>query len=524
VADRQLDEGPAVIDASDVFGPLSRPMPAAVKTARRVIAGDVPRDELQGTDAALARAFALDHGDELQYDHRRKAWMLCDRVSKIWRPDPSGEAARTLQGWLETRCFERVAAALSKRDMAELQAESRRSLSARGLPNLLALASTQAGMATAGDDWDVDPWLLATAAGDLVDLRSGTVRPLAPVDRITRSAGVSVDPAARCDRFRRFLSEICNDERELVTLLAAALGYSVTGATTEQVFFMCLGSGSNGKTLLLEVVAYVLGDLAGSIPFNCLTRDRDIRAVQAELAELPGVRFARAAEVREGAYFDEGRIKSLTGGDTITVARKYGHPFPFRPTFKLWLSANSRPRVADRSHGLWRRVRLIPFERTFPGDQALERQLRDEGPGILGLLVEACLQWQAHGLPEHAGADRARAAWREAEDVIGQWAESSLVADDQARLPAAEAFRLFTAWADAEGVAPRERPGRRTFGEWLGARFTAGKSRAGKHYGARVVTGDGCTPPQGKVPYARVGEGSVNEPSYPSPVTGSSEA
>jgi putative DNA primase/helicase len=507
------------INASDIFTPASRPMPAAVKAARLVLAGEAPDDELGETDTALAAMFAFDHADQLQYDHRRQAWMVCTS-SGLWHQDASGEARRLLQSWTEQRAFDRVAEATTRRDMQAVRLHCRKALSARGQSNLLTLACHQAPVATAGDDWDANTWALATSAGQYIDLRTGGVRPLSPGDRITRAAGVAIDPAARCDRFRRFLVEICDDDAELVKLLTAALGYSLTGAIVEQVFFLCMGSGSNGKTLLLEIVAWVLGDLAGVLPFGVLTRDRDTRAVQAEIADLPGARFVRASEVREGVHFDEGRIKSLTGGDPVNAARKFGHPFSFRPQFKLWLATNARPRVSDRSHGFWRRARLIPFARTFPGDKTLEAQLRDEAPGILAMLVDACLQWQAHGLPAHAGAELAREAWREAEDVIAQWADTALVADPAGRLGAAEAFRAFTAWATAEGLHDRERPGRRTFGEWMTQRFAAATTNKGKFYAATLVVSDGCGESSGKVFPTRAREDTFHsDPPHPPPTT-----
>lgn len=492
-----------VPSADEIFGGLSRPMLAATKAARQVIAGEAPDDELRDTDTAIAAAFALDHADRLQFDHRRRGWMVCDPASSVWRPDDAAIARQFLQEWLEQRAFDQVSAATSKRDLQGVRAAVRRPLTWRGMRDLLELATHQRPLAMTGAEWDADPHILATSGGQLIDLKTGGCRPLTPGDRVSRACAVSVDVTARCDRFRQFVPEIMADDRDLVALLRAALGYTITGAIDEQVFFIAIGIGANGKSTLMELLAYLLGGLAGVLPFGTLTRDRDSRAVQAEIAELPGTRFVRASEVREGVHLDEGRLKSLTGGDPISAARKFGHPFVFRPAFKLWLGVNHRPRVTDRSHGFWRRAVPIPFGRSFPIDKRLEGQLRDEAPAILAWLVEAAFDWYRSGLPRPAAAEAARDSWRESEDVIGQWADFALAEAPGARLKASTAFEAFSAWATSEGLSERERPSRRVFGEWLAMRFKAGRSSTARFYEAQLVTCDASDTSSGNLSSTR---------------------
>lgn len=492
------------VTADDIFGPASAPALAAVKAARQVIRGEAPDDELNDTDSALVAAFAFDHADRLRFDYRQNGWIVYR--AGIWRRDTSAEAVRLFQSWRETRAFDQVAAAASKRDLESVRRAVRRDLSAHAIRRNVDLAATQVLLATAGDDWNADPLVLGTADGCLVDLATGGRRPATPGDRLTMTTAVSVDAAVRCDRWRRFIGEIADDDPERAELLRLALGYSLTGDLSEQVFFVNLGAGANGKTTMLETVAFVVGDYAGLLPFSALTRDRDSRAVQAEIAQLPGVRFVRASELREGVYLDEGRIKSVTGGDPVSAAHKYGRPFTFRPTFKLWMGVNHRPRVTDRGHGFWRRAILIPFTRTFPIDKSLEVTLRDEAPGILAWLIEAAMDWRRMGLPRPAIVEDAAKDWRASEDLIGQWADDALVADSKARLGATDAFVAFQSWAEAEKLTEKERPGRRTFGEWMGERFERDKDKRGFFYRARLVTGDESEARSGNFPPTRARE------------------
>lgn len=472
------------VTADEIFGPASKPALAAVKAMRRVIGGEAPDDELNETDAAIVAAFAVDHADRLQFDHRLMAWMV--HHGGVWRRDTSAEAVRMFQSWAETRAFERVTAAATARDLDAVRRAVRRVLSASAIRRNVELAKAQSLLATDGTGWNPDPWVLGTADGRVVNLETGAFRPARPSDRLTLTTGAPLDMSITCDRWRRFIAEVSDDDKETAELLRLALGYSVTADVSEQAFFVLLGSGANGKSTLLETVAAVLGDYAGLLPFSVLTRDRDARAVQAEIAQLPGVRFARASELAENKYLDEGRMKSLTGGDPISCAHKFGRPFTFRPSFKLWLGVNHRPRVSDRSHGFWRRAVVIPFTRTFTIDKTLDHKLRDEAPGILAWLVEAAMDWRRNGLSRPPSVEAARDEWRADEDLIGQWADLALSADPESRLGAADAYGAFAAWAEAEHLSERERPGRRIFGEWLAERFPRDKDQNGRFYRLRL--------------------------------------
>lgn len=469
-------------------------------------------EELKDSDARMAAEFARVAQSDLQFDHGRREWFVRDETTNIFRRDGSGAAARKLQTFVEDVMFERITQAGRGRDLDAARRVVRRDLSASSLRRNLELATTQQPLANDGTAWNLNSQALATVSGQLIDLSNGSVRPVEPNDRVTITTAVPFDASVRCDRWRRFIREIANDDAELETLIRRALGYTITADISEQVFFVNIGTGSNGKSTLQEQMAFILGSYARALPFSILRQDRDARGVQAELAQLPGVRFAPASEVSENVHVDEGRLKSFTGGDTVSAAHKFGRPFTFRPVFKLWLSLNHRPRVSDRSHGFWRRTVLIPFERTFDIDKTLEPQLRDEAPGILAWLVEAALEWRQHGLPRPAAAEVAKTDWRDSEDVIGQWAAFALVAAPAGRLGATTAYDAFVAWANAERMAERDRPGRRTFGEWMSEKFTKTRTKTGFVYAATLVQGEGLDRQSGNSPHACAREEGYRKP------------
>src|SRR3954453_10285668 len=133
----------------------------------------------------------------------------------------------------------------------------------------------------------------------------------------------------------------------LMGFLQRALGYSLTGLTTEQVFFIAHGTGQNGKSTLLEIIRAAFGDYARSTDTETFAANdrRDASGPTEHIARLHGARLITAVENSEDQPLDEKLIKQITGGDKITARHLYQASFEFVPTFKVWIAANSLPEI-----------------------------------------------------------------------------------------------------------------------------------------------------------------------------------
>ncbi len=444
-----------------------------------------PPSEYPRTDAGNAELIAALFGDRLRYDHRRGRWLVW--AEHRWVEDPDGAPPR-----LALR-----AARLRYRDAEDLGDQARRkqvakwaigSESRMRIDAALALAGTLRPITDDGGGWDADSWLMACANG-VVDLRSGRLRDGQPDDRITMATGVPYDPDATAPRFEQFLEEVFEGHADLVTFLQRAAGYSIAGDVSEQVVFICHGTGANGKSTLMGALRAALGDYAHNAPFSAFEL-RHQAAIPAELADLAGRRFVTASETGETSRMNEARIKALSGGDPLTARHLYGRWFTFEPTAKLWLSVNHRPVVTDDSHGFWRRVRLVPFTRRFTEDEQDHRladALRAEAEGILAWLVRGCLDWQDLGLQPPSSVLAATEAYREDSDSLGAFLAAACDLEDAYAATSRALFRAYTEYADAEGIPARERLSHTPFGRRLGDRFPGAKTREGKVYhGLRV--------------------------------------
>ncbi len=284
-------------------------------------------------------------------------------------------------------------------------------------------------LALTADDLDTDPWLLNVANGT-VDLRTGILAPHDPKNLITKLAPVSFEPDALCPVWDDFIDGIFAKDAGLIEFIQRALGYSLTGITREHVIFICHGSGSNGKSVLLETLASILDDYARQCPSDTFTaKDKSGSGISNDIARLAGSRLVSVIETDQDKRLAEGLIKQATGGDRMAARYLHHEFFEFTPKFKLWLATNHRPGIRGTDHGIWRRIRLLPFLVTYQDadkapsgapikDDKLKEKLLLELPGILAFMVRGCIEWQTHGLGSAAAVDEATAEYREQQDRL----------------------------------------------------------------------------------------------------------
>lgn len=461
------DELKALISATPVW----EPPPDAPKEVRQLPPSPQdPGRRFPRTDAGNGEMFAMMYGELVRYDHRRKRWLLWEQHR--WTPDCE-QAIRKLA---RDVARERVRRAADLKDSDEmrkevawaLQGESRQRVEA-----CLYFAQAEKPVSDPGTDWDGDPYLLGCPNG-VVDLRLAEMRAGRPGDRITMSTHVDYDDGALAGRWEKFLREVFSDDDDLIDWIERSIGYSATGDMSEQVFFEKWGKGANGKGEFDRALQAALGDYAANTPFS--TVELDARsAIPNDLAALSGRRFVTASETNEGTRLNESRVKALTGGDQISARFLNQEWFSYRPSFKLWLSVNHKPRVRDDSYAFWRRVRLIPFTRTFgehDREAALEQTLRDQAPGILASVVRGAVRWWKEKLARVPSSVLAATdEYRTESDDLQEFLTQRCVLHQDQFSSGSDLYGAYAEWCEANNLSRYERLGRKTFAQRLADRF-----------------------------------------------------
>lgn len=415
-------------------------------------------DALPYSDYTNALAMVRDHGQNIRFCYPWGKWLRWTRTH--WQTENDGAVMRDAK--LTIKRLARSAADLDDEQASALLKHVKASLATSKLKAMIESAQSEPGIPVQPEDLDADGWLL-NCTNRTLNLKTGKLQDHNRADLLTRFINTPYDPEASCSEWKAFLWRIMDHNQALITFLQRAIGYSLTGETSEQCLFILWGSGANGKSTFVNTLLTLLGPYAMKATAELLMVTRNDRH-PTERADLFGQRFVAAIETEEGGRLNEVFVKEATGGDPIRARRMREDFWQFNPTHKVFLATNHKPVIRGTDHAIWRRIKLVPFTVTIPDadqDKQLPSKLHAELPGILAWAVRGCLDWQQKGLGEPAEVTNATAGYRQEMDVF-----EGFLADECFRLPhvqvkASDLYDAYTRWCQTNDV---EALSKRTFG------------------------------------------------------------
>lgn len=492
----------AIKDCRDIWEPqerVQRPAPAVPPPPQNTF-NEVPvmenttvgetgqRKYYTYDDTGNAQRFRDANAGLIHYNHVDGCWIYWDGVR--WASDENGEIKRRA---------DKMLADMAK-DLKEMQDDPAynaykkhlsRSRSHRGKEGFIAEARHLEGVPVLPSEMD--------RAGNafnvrncLISLKTGRTAEHDKKYMISKLAPVTYDENARCPRWDSFIEEVTCGDKSLQLYLQRMIGYCMTAYTKEQCMFFLYGNGSNGKSVFVDTIAYMLGEYAASCqPETVMMRDRNNTA-RGDLARLKGARMVVTSEPNDGCRLDEGIVKQMTGGteNKLTARFLYGREFEFSPEFKIVMSTNYKPVIKGTDNGIWRRVRLIPFTAEFTKenrDPQLTEKLRRELPGILNWAIAGAVGWCKEGLPPCAIIDEAGQEYRSEMDRVQQFLDDCTERSDSGSTQASTLYKCYRAWCSEQGdrfpissnkfcsELKRRYKSRKTsaFNEYLGIRINA---------------------------------------------------
>jgi putative DNA primase/helicase len=348
------------------------------------------------TDAGNAKRLVAHLNGLGRYCNAWKCWLINDGTR--WVKDDAGlifqKAKETVAGiYAEAQAREDEAGRKAVASHA-MRSETERSIRA-----MINLAQSEPGIPIRPVDLDQHIHLLNVLNGT-INLRSGVLHPHDPEDLLTQLVPTSFDEEAAAPRWQQFLGEVFKGRKGLIDFVQRLIGYCLTGDTKEQVLSLWHGDGSNGKSVLLDTLREIFADYATSTPFSTFALRRQ-EGIRNDLACLNNVRLVTSSEATEGMRLDESLVKGLTGDATIKARYLFSEYFEYKRRFKIVAAVNHLPRIRGTDFAIWRRVRLVPFDAVFTGENCdldLKGKLLAEAQGILTWAVIGSMLWFDCGL------------------------------------------------------------------------------------------------------------------------------
>jgi P4 family phage/plasmid primase-like protien len=179
----------------------------------------------------------------------------------------------------------------------------------------------------------------------------------------------------------KFLSSILPDP-EVLAYFMAHLATCMVGGNPAQKFHILTGSGSNGKSMLVILMAMCMGTYACKAPITLITQDRGKAGVaNPELVRMKGKRFVTMQEPEEGANIKTGLMKELSSCEKITARDLFAgakEMIDIEIQAKYHVSCNNKPKVDTQDGGTWRRLLVIDFPNKFVPNPTAPNELPDD--------------------------------------------------------------------------------------------------------------------------------------------------
>ena len=298
--------------------------------------------------------------------------------------------------------------------------------------------------------FDKDPWIFNCQNGTL-NLRTKVFRQHRSMDMITKLAGVYYDPNAHCNRWESFIGEIMCNDTEKATFLQKSLGYSLTGYTAEECFFILYGATSrNGKGTLMETFRSLMGDYGRAATPETITKKATANgsAPNEDVARLAGARFINISEPDRSMVLSSALIKTLTGNDTITASYKFENFFEFKMVGKIFINTNHLPQITDPTVFSSDRIKVIPFLKHFSEDErdtSLKGLFteRNNLSAVLNWCLEGLQLYLSDGLKIPASVREATQKYKHDSDKVSRFIEEMLEPEYGIRTRASDVFKEY---------------------------------------------------------------------------------
>lgn len=232
------------------------------------------------------------------------------------------------------------------------------------------------------DKVDCNPKLLCFNNG-VFDFSLKVFRKGKPDDYLCKSTKIDYVKLTKKDdntveEINSFMSQLFPDE-ELKNYMWEHLASTLIGDNNDQTFNIYNGSGSNGKSKLIELMSEVLGDYKETVPSTLITSKRNsIGTTSSEIVALKGARYAVMQEPTKGDTINEGIMKEITGGDPLQGRALYKDSITFIPQFKLVVCTNVLLDVKSNDDGTWRRMRKVDFLSKFLKEEDLHKSIEED--------------------------------------------------------------------------------------------------------------------------------------------------
>lgn len=176
---------------------------------------------------------------------------------------------------------------------------------------------------------------------------------------ITNKINYNYNPAAYSEIADKTLDKLACNDKNIRALLEEVIGYTFYRRNELRKAFILTGDKHNGKSTYLDMIAQLLG------VENTTALDLKELGDRFKTAELFGKLANIGDDIGDEFIANPAIFKKVVSGDRVNAERKGQDPFDFTCYAKMLFSANSIPRIKDKSGAVIDRLIIVPFDASF---------------------------------------------------------------------------------------------------------------------------------------------------------------
>lgn len=394
-----------------------------------------PKKKFRLNELGNAERIADGYGHVIKYVNEM-GWLIWD--GKCWRIDNKKQIER-----IANKVLRDLEKSNDEMEVRWARNCGKRNIRMNSIKDLMPLVPGER------EEFDKHKYLFNVENG-IINLKTGKLQPHDRELGLTKITNIVFDESAKCPEWLSFLEQIFLGDKELIEYMQRLIGYSLTGEISEQIMVFLIGGGSNGKSTFINTIKDLMGEYGKQAKSDTFIKKKETGANN-DIARLVGSRFVSAIESEDGEQLSEAFVKQITGGEPVLARFLRQEYFEFIPEFKVFFTTNHKPVIKGVDEGIWRRVKLVPFNLQLPKekrDLKLPEKLSLEMPGILNWAIDGCMKWQQSGVKEPMVVKKATGDYKEDMDILGPFLYECCHAPliDDVKIEAKELYEVYSNW------------------------------------------------------------------------------
>lgn len=182
-----------------------------------------------------------------------------------------------------------------------------------------------------------------------------------------------------------------SDDIQIQQLLKELMAACIRPRVWDKAVWLCNREGANGKSSFIKLLQGIVGPANyAALSINDFNGDYDCGGLLRKLCVI-------SEETDSDAYIDKvAKYKAAVTGSIIHAEIKYKDPIDFTFRGLVIQAINGYPRTQDKTDSFYRRLLLVPFDKSFSGDDAIPEIREDylNRPEVLSYALKISLETQ----------------------------------------------------------------------------------------------------------------------------------